>query len=118
MPPGTSGAVSVQGSLATVAGALFLRSVAGLLGWGRASLWTGVLGGIVGAATDTLLGATVQARRWCDDCAVPTERSVHVCGATTRHAGGIAWLDNDRVNLAAVVTGATVAAALLGLATR
>ena len=117
VPAGTSGAVSVTGSLATVAGALFIGGVARLLGWPLGPVWAAVLGGIVGAVTDTLLGATVQARRWCDECGSPTERAGHACGATTRHAGGIAWLDNDRVNLAAVITGAMVAAVVLRIAT-
>jgi uncharacterized membrane protein len=111
VPAGTSGAVSAMGSVATVAGALFLAGVALLLGWRGTLATSAVIGGIVGAAADTLLGATVQARRWCATCAVATERVVHTCGTTTRVAGGLAWLDNDRVNLAAVVVGALAAVA-------
>lgn len=115
-PAGTSGAVSAAGSLATLAGALFIGGAALLLGWRGAPVAAGVTGGIMGAATDSILGATLQARRWCDACAMPTERTVHTCGATTRPAGGIAWLDNDRVNLAAVVAGAITGALVLALA--
>ena len=117
-PAGTSGAVSVAGSLATIAGALFIGGLALLLGWPGAAVAAGVTGGIMGAAADSLLGATVQARRWCDACAMATERTVHTCGATTRPAGGIGWLDNDRVNLAAVVTGAMTAVLALALVRR
>jgi uncharacterized protein (TIGR00297 family) len=112
VPAGTSGAVSVMGTLATVAGALFVGGAALALGWRRGPVAAAVLGGIMGATVDSVLGATVQARRWCEACAMPTEREVHSCGATTRHAGGLAWLDNDRVNLAAVVAGALAAGAL------
>lgn len=115
-PAGTSGAVSAAGTLATFAGALFIGGAALLLGWRGVPVAAGVAGGIMGATADTLLGATLQARRWCDACAVPTERTVHTCGATTRPAGGIAWLDNDRVNLAAVATGAITGALVLALA--
>ena len=118
VPAGTSGAISTAGSIATLAGALFIGGVALLFGWRGAPVAAGMLGGIMGATTDTLLGATVQARRWCDRCALPTERRLHSCGAPTRSAGGIAWLDNDRVNLAAVMAGALVAAATMSLATR
>lgn len=115
-PPGTSGAVSAAGSLATLAGALFIGGVALLLGWRGLPVAAGVTGGIMGAATDSILGATLQARRWCEPCAMPTERTVHTCGATTRPAGGIAWLDNDRVNLAAVAAGAITGVLVLALA--
>lgn len=117
VPAGTSGAVSVPGSLATAGGALFIGGVALLLGFRGAPVAAGVLAGILGAATDSLLGATVQSRRWCEACARPTERDVHDCGARTRPAGGWGWLDNDRVNVACVATGALAGgglAALLG----
>ena len=70
------------------------------------------LAGVAGALMDSLLGATLQERRWCDACSRATERAVHDCGAPTRRAGGLGALDNDAVNLAATVTGAAVAALL------
>jgi uncharacterized membrane protein len=41
---------------------------------------------------------------------------IHDCGTTTRQTGGIAWLENDGVNLVATTTGALVA--LLGSLSR
>ena len=112
VPVGTSGGVTAAGSLAALGGALFLGVVA--LAVGAAPLVAGaaVLAGVVGATTDSLLGATVQARRWCARCAMGTERIVHPCGQRSQPAGGVAWIDNDVVNLLATVTGALVAAAL------
>ena len=107
--PGTSGAVSLAGSLAAVAGALAIALVARLLGWPAAVLPAAVAGGVAGAWVDTLLGATVQARRHCARCGRLTERNVHGCGAETRPAGGLPWLDNDLVNLLASALGAAVA---------
>lgn len=115
VPAGTSGAVTLLGSAGSVAGAAFVAGVAALLGWHAPVVPAAALGGIIGAGTDTLLGATLQERRWCDACDVPTERAVHRCGTATRHAGGVRWLDNDRVNVAAAATGA-LAAALAALA--
>ena len=37
---------------------------------------------------------------------------MHSCGERTVEAGGLAWMDNDVVNLLATVTGAGVAALL------
>jgi uncharacterized protein (TIGR00297 family) len=110
---GTSGAISLAGTAGLAAGALL---------WTLAAMWLGVIeaaaipavltGALAGATMDTLLGAWAQARRWCDRCNGATEQVVHVCGAATRVAGGVRWLDNDAVNLAATVTGALVAMAL------
>jgi uncharacterized membrane protein len=69
-------------------------------------------GGVVGALADSLIGATVQARRWCDACGVATERVRHDCGSPTRTAGGVSGLDNDMVNLFSGILGGVAATAL------
>jgi uncharacterized membrane protein len=63
---------------------------------------------VAGAFADSILGAAVQLRRWCDRCESPTEQDVHVCGTATRISGGIAWIDNDMVNLLSVVLGGLI----------
>jgi uncharacterized membrane protein len=68
-----------------------------------------IVGGVAGAFADSVLGATIQERRWCDLCESSTERPVHDCGTTTRQRAGIAGFDNDAVNLAASFVGALVA---------
>lgn len=108
VPPGTSGAVSLPGTVAMVAGALVVALAASALGISPA-VGGVTLAGCAGALADTLLGTTVQERRWCDACNLATERRVHVCGGATRHAGGRAFLDNDVVNLLATAVGAGVA---------
>jgi uncharacterized protein (TIGR00297 family) len=108
VPPGTSGAVTAPGMAATVAGALFTGGAAWMLGWPREIVGAAAAGGFAGALADSLVGATLQARRRCDRCAADTEQPVHACGAPTRHAGGVAWLENDLVNVVcAFVGGAT-----------
>jgi uncharacterized protein (TIGR00297 family) len=108
VPAGTSGAVTAAGSTAGIAGALFIAAVATLANWPVA--FTGVaVGGVAGALADSLLGGTLQARRWCDVCAKSTERVVHSCGTITRPAGGLAGLDNDAVNAICSAVGALVA---------
>ena len=105
VPAGTSGAVSLAGSIAGIAGALFIAVLATLANWPVAFAAV-ALGGIAGAVADSLLGATLQARRWCDLCAKGTERRVHDCGTATRPAGGLAGFDNDWVNAVCSSVGA------------
>ena len=108
LDPGTSGGVTAVGTAAEVAGAAFLALGAALLGWPGMAL-AGLAGGVAGAIGDSLLGATVQERRWCRRCEAATERRVHPCGTPTRIAGGIAGFRNDGVNFASGLIGALVA---------
>jgi uncharacterized protein (TIGR00297 family) len=97
VPVGTSGGVTLTGSAAAVVGSLFIAAGAAFARW-PVSVTAVALGGVAGALADSLLGATLQSRRYCDACSQPTERKVHSCGIRTRPAGGVAWLDNDGVN--------------------
>jgi len=108
VPAGTSGGVTLAGSAAGAAGALFIAAVATLANW-PVSFAAVALGGVAGALADSLLGGTLQARRWCDVCARTTERFVHNCGTATRPAGGLAGFDNDAVNAVCSAVGALVA---------
>jgi uncharacterized protein (TIGR00297 family) len=107
--PGTSGGVNATGMLAMIAGAAFVAYFARAVAISTPVLAV-VLGGFLGAIADSVVGATLQDRRWCDTCQTSTERTVHGCGTATRHAGGLAAMDNDLVNLIATVAGAAIAA--------
>lgn len=118
---GTSGGVSLVGSLAALAGSALVAGVAVLsvyAGWtpqvGPALLWQFViitLAGWIGAFVDSLLGATLQAIYYCPACEKETERHPeHVCGTGTTLKRGFAWFDNDWVNAAC-----TLSAALAGI---
>lgn len=68
------------------------------------------IGGFGGALVDSLLGATLQERRWCPACERECEVVQHGCGTTTVHRRGLPWLTNDGVNFAATAAGALIAA--------
>jgi uncharacterized membrane protein len=118
--PGQSGAISLPGSLAALAagGCIGLAAALGTRpaparspaspGTRELLLLSGAIGGLAGAAMDSLLGATLQARYLCPRCARPTELQVHTCGAPAELQGGLPWLTNDGVNFLCALTGATV----------
>jgi uncharacterized protein (TIGR00297 family) len=112
VPAGTSGAVSLAGLAATACGAAFIGGVAMSLGWGSELAAAAFAGGLAGSASDSLAGATVQQRRRCESCSMETEQRIHRCGMKTRVIGGLAWLENDAVNLSCTIVGAAVAATL------
>lgn len=113
--PGTSGGITLTGSLVAGLGAVLI----GLLGGYLISPPSGItvllaaFGGITGSVIDSVLGATVQAMYVCDRDGVETEQHpVHSCGASTRHLRGWHWLNNDWVNAACAATGAVLASAM------
>ncbi|GJG85552.1 hypothetical protein tb265_07330 [Gemmatimonadetes bacterium T265] len=111
-PPGTSGAVTAEGTFGMLAGAAAVALAAGALGLGCAAAVGAFAGGVAGAAADTLLGAAAQERRWCDACGEATEQAVHArCGTPTRTTGGARGLDNDWVNVLCTLVGAAAGAA-------
>lgn len=109
--PGTSGGMSLAGTLGVVAGAASVGVPAVWLspeiGVGGGAVLVGV--GLGAAVLDSLLGATLQARYWLPDGSL-TERS-EADGVALPLAAGVRWLDNDGVNAVC-----TVSAALAGWA--
>jgi uncharacterized protein (TIGR00297 family) len=135
--PGTSGGVTPLGTWASVAGALLIGAVAGLL-VRIDSLWTGasgtgsldsnllaypllaVAGGLVGSFLDSLMGATVQRIYYCAACGRETESPRHQCdrqisalrAIPLEPVRGWSWLNNDLVNLLSSIGGGMLAASL------
>ncbi len=113
VPVGTSGAVTLVGTLAAVAGGLLLAAIAALARMYPPALVGAVaLAAVVGALADSVLGAWWQERRRCPRCQSDTEQRVHECGADTLRTGGVGPLDNDAVNLCCTIIGAVVALCL------
>jgi uncharacterized protein (TIGR00297 family) len=121
-PAGTSGAISLVGTLAALAGALFIAlmmvGLSSAIGSpvALALLWIVPVAGLLGALFDSLLGATVQAQYQSADIGHPTERVVDASGTPNRLTRGWRWLNNDWVNFIASLFGALCAAGLYATA--
>jgi uncharacterized protein (TIGR00297 family) len=118
IPKGTSGGVSALGTIGGATGAaavaLALAAACSLVPVScsptplQGLLLTAL--GVLGMLTDSVLGATLQARFHCPACESASERTRHRCGTPTVLTGGIRWLGNDAVNaLATAASGAAAA---------
>jgi uncharacterized protein (TIGR00297 family) len=109
--PGMSGGVTLAGFGAALLGAAFVALVGAfsIAQHHRQLAIAAAAGGFGGGLVDSLVGATLQSRRFCDRCRHWTERRVHACGFRTRHAAGVPWMSNDAVNLCGTVAGAAIA---------
>jgi uncharacterized protein (TIGR00297 family) len=105
--PGTSGGITIAGCITAYFASLVVAGVAILVQW--STPWQAVfVGGLTGSALDSLLGATIQERRWCTACDVATERRIHTCGNSSVDRGGVPGCNNDIVNLMSTIAGAVV----------
>lgn len=104
VPPGTSGGVSWQGTMAGLAATAFIDLLA--MSFLDAPPASALVGGMTGMFADSLLGATRQAVFYCPRCGVETEKRRHGCGTRTVGRRGWLWLDNDVVNALGTVVGA------------
>jgi len=106
---GTSGGISLTGTLASLAGSALIAFLASLLtdNWSLFPLIT--FSGLAGSLFDSFLGATVQAMYYCPADKKETEKHpLHTCGALTVHIRGWTWLDNDWVNFACGAFGVAI----------
>jgi uncharacterized protein (TIGR00297 family) len=116
--PGTSGGISLVGTLAAFTGSLLIAMVAFLF-WPGEELTVGtrflyaffiLIAGFTGSLVDSLLGATLHGIFWCPVCEKETERSPrHTCGGPTTLIRGRRWLNNDVVNLFCTVSSVLMA---------
>ncbi|HRJ75945.1 MAG TPA: DUF92 domain-containing protein, partial [Anaerolineales bacterium] len=98
---GTSGGISLTGTLASIAGSALIALLASLLTSNWSIFLIITLAGLMASLFDSLLGGTVQAMYFCPKENKETEKHpIHTCGTQTIHLRGWKWLNNDLVNFA------------------
>jgi uncharacterized protein (TIGR00297 family) len=111
VPLGTSGGISLIGSIGALAGSLVLVGVGALsspyhssqlIKAGEFSLLT--LAGFGAGMFDSFLGATLQAQYQCEVCHKMTEKKNH-CQNPSRLLRGHPWMNNDVVNILCALAG-------------
>jgi uncharacterized protein (TIGR00297 family) len=110
---GASGGITAFGTIGGVAGAAAIAALAQVVRPRGAAPGSAALiaaAGVAGMLADSLLGATLQGKFACPACDARFERGTSVCHEPVQLTRGWRWLDNDGVNLAATLVGATVAA--------
>ena len=111
---GTSGGVSLFGTVASLLGALIIALPAALFTDNWILFPLIAIAGLAGSLFDSLLGATVQAMYFCPTDQKETEKyPLHTCGTETVHIRGWKWLDNDWVNFACGAFGSLIALGIL-----
>lgn len=101
VPAGTSGGITLAGTLASLAG-VFCLCLVGIFFWPAYALtssdWMMLSAvGLAAAFFDSLLGATLQSQYVCNLCGKKTERRKH-CSKDSAKISGLGWMTNDWVN--------------------
>lgn len=100
VPPGSSGGVSIPGTLASIIGSwatVFISLPFTAYIRDLHILWYTSAAGFTGAIIDSLLGATIQGVYRCSDCRAIVEVKYH-CGIKADRIRGMRVINNDMVN--------------------
>ncbi|WP_027407799.1 DUF92 domain-containing protein [Anoxybacteroides tepidamans] len=104
--PGTSGAVTMLGTLASFSGALVIAVIGAYL-WSSISVVMISVIGFFGSVFDTYMGAVWQALYRCRVCGIETEKKEH-CNKETVQIKGKPLINNDLVNWLAIACSTAV----------
>jgi uncharacterized protein (TIGR00297 family) len=116
VPPGISGGVTAMGFLGATLGSVVIGGLAAALGViaginVMAVVLIAVLGGVGGSVADSFAGALIQRKNVCVVCGAQCEGRIHH-EQPTKYQSGLAFVDNNMVNVIATIAGAAVSLAV------
>ncbi|WP_455143325.1 DUF92 domain-containing protein [Candidatus Hodarchaeum mangrovi] len=109
---GTSGGITLEGTIAGVIGSFSLAVIyflgiiltkTSLIRFPFEILILITIGGVLGGLIDSLEGATIQGIYYCENCQKETEAKIHKCGNTSKFHRGYILVSNDFVNLSSAL---------------
>ncbi len=109
LPKGSSGAVSICGSLGGFIGSFLIASFLLIYGFNFKLFFIAGFAGFLGNIIDSLLGATVEVQYLCRNCGGIFDIDTH-CGEKLEYLRGIKWFGNNMVNFTASLLGSIIAA--------
>jgi len=109
---GTSGGISLLGTLGSVLGATVIGITGIQLGLPTSLLGIIIITGTSGGLIDSLIGGSIQANFQCMECNNITEKRKH-CNLPSRHVSGLYIVDNDMVNFLNTISGIIIVLILL-----
>ena len=101
---GTSGGISLLGTLGSVLGATVIGVTGVKLGLPASLLGIIIITGTVGSLVDSLIGGSIQANFQCAKCNNITEKRKH-CNLPSILVSGLYIIDNDMVNFLNTISG-------------
>jgi len=101
---GTSGGISLLGTLGSVLGATVIGVTGIQLGLPTSLLGIIIITGTAGSLIDSLIGGSIQANFQCAECNNITEKRKH-CNLPSMHVSGLFMVDNDMVNFLNTISG-------------
>ena len=101
---GTSGGISLLGTLGSVLGATVIGITGIQLGLPSSLLGIIIITGTAGSLVDSLIGGSIQANFQCAECNNITEKRKH-CNLPSMHLSGLYMVDNDMVNFLNTISG-------------
>ncbi|MCK4847433.1 MAG: DUF92 domain-containing protein [Candidatus Heimdallarchaeota archaeon] len=121
VPRGTSGGVTIIGSIAGMIGSMIISTmyilssiIVSEISWLTIVILFILLtiAGIIGGFIDSFEGATVQGIFYCKYCLKETEREIHKCGNETEFLRGYRVITNDFVNISSAFISGCIAGVL------
>ena len=109
---GTSGGISLLGTLGSVLGATVIGITGVQLGLPASLLGIIIFTGTAGGLVDSLLGGSIQATFQCTKCKNITEKRKH-CNLASMHVSGLYLVDNDMVNFLNTISGIIIVLILI-----